>query len=26
VTVRINHRKDPFFNLNALRPRIAELN
>jgi hypothetical protein len=21
-TVRINHRKDPFFNLNALRPRI----
>jgi hypothetical protein len=26
VTVRINHRKDPFFNLNALRPRIKELN
>lgn len=25
-TVRINHRKDPFFNLNALRPRIKELN
>jgi hypothetical protein len=24
--VRINHRKDPFFNLNALRPRIKELN
>ena len=24
-TVRINHRKDPFFNLNALRPRIKEL-
>ena len=26
TTVRINHRKDPFFNLNALRPRINELN
>lgn len=25
-TVRINHRKDPYFNLNALRPRIKELN
>lgn len=25
-TVRINHRKDPFFNMNALRPRIKELN
>ena len=24
--MRINHRKDPFFNLNALRPRIKELN
>jgi len=24
-TVRVNHRKDPFFNLNALRPRIKEL-
>lgn len=24
--MRVNHRKDPFFNLNALRPRIKELN
>ena len=25
-TVRINHRKDPFFNVNALKPRIRDLN
>jgi hypothetical protein len=26
VTVAVNHRKDPFFNINPLRPRLKDIN